>query len=222
MISLPIISIVCCLAFIIFILFKYGVPVSISETYYILPNKWDWLFSAWCVLTSVPLGIWWTLDTLEKRPGMAWIPITCIMAMLFIGVSCRYKSGPKADDDIVKGDPIQPLGLMKARKTFWGFVSGLISKFKPKEFLKYGWARPVHYFNSILLIVLTTVYVCIVHPVAVYSTLFLYAMFILIGVKVDGVYNRNYSADVDNKAWIFFMEVICFIQMFVYLLPLPH
>lgn len=222
MISLPIISIVSCLAFVIFILFKYGVPVSISETYYILPNKWDWMFSAWCVLTSVPLGIWWTMDTLENRPGMTWIPIVCVMAMLFIGVSCRYKSGPKADDDIVKGDPLKPLGLMKTKKSFWGFISEMISKFNPKEFLKYGWARPIHYINSILLIVLTTVYVCITHPVAIYSTLFLYAMFILIGMKVDGVYNKNYSADVDNKAWIFFMEVICFIQMFVYLLPLPH
>lgn len=223
MISLPIISIVSCLAFVIFILFKYGVPVSISETYYILPNKWDWMFSAWCVLTSVPLGIWWTMDTMENRPGMAWIPIVCVMAMLFIGVSCRYKSGPKNPDSIVKGDiNPKPKAVSMKGKSFIDFIREMLAKFKPSEFLKYGWARAIHYFNSILLIVLTTVYVCMTHPVAVYSTLFLYAMFILIGLKVDGVYNKDYSADVDNKAWIFFMEVICFIQMFVYLLPLPH
>ena len=219
MISLPIISIVCCLAYVIFILFRYGVPVSISETYYILPNKWDWMFSAWCVLTSVPLGIWWTVETLANRPGLVWIPIVCVMAMLFIGVSCRYKSGPKYEDSVVKGDILPKSMKAEGKKSVRGFLKEMVEKFRPSEFLKYGWARPIHYFNSILLITLTTVFVCIVNPVALYSTIFLYLMFILIGLKVDGVYNRDYSADVDNKAWIFFMEVIWFIQMFVYLLP---
>lgn len=222
MISLPIISIVFCIAYVIFILFKYGVPVSISETYYILPNKWDWMFSAWCALTAAPLGIYWTIDTMEKYPSLTWIPITCVMAMLFIGVSCRYKSGPKNEDSIVKGDIADNRKADTRKKTIKEFFTELLAKFKPSEFLKYGWARPIHYINSIILIALTTTYVCIVNPVAVYSTVFLYVMFILIGLKVDGVYNKDYSADVDNKAWIFFMEVICFIQMFIYILPLPR
>ena len=219
MISLPIISIVFCIAYVVFILFKFGVPVSISETYYLLDNKWDWMFSAWCVLTSVPLGIYWTMDTMAKNPGMVWIPIVCVMAMLFIGVSCRYKSGPKNADSIVKGDMGTEKKLTINKKTLKEFFKELLATFKPSEFLKYGWAKPIHYINSILLITLTTVFVCIVNPVAIYSTIFLYVMFILIGLKVDGVYNKDYSTDVDNKAWIFFMEVICFIQMFVYLLP---
>ena len=98
MIALPIISIVLCFAYIIFILFKYGVPASISETYYILPNKWDWLFSAWCVLTSVPFGFWWY--TISPA-NMVWIPIVVVLGVCMIGVSSRYKSGPKKDDDYV-------------------------------------------------------------------------------------------------------------------------
>ena len=222
MISLPIISIVFCIAYVVFILFRFGVPVSLSETYYLLSNKWDWMFSAWCVLTATPLGIYWTIDTMAKYPSMTWIPITCVIAMLFIGVSCRYKSGPKNEDSIVKGDIEQPKKYSVKKKNVKEFFVELLAKFKPSEFLKYGWARPIHYFNSILLITLTTIYVCVVNPVALYSTIFLYVMFILIGLKVDGVYNKDYSADVDNKAWIFFMEVICFIQMFVYLLPNWH
>ena len=72
MIALPIISIVCCIAYIIYVLLKYGVPVSISETYYLLPNKWDWLFAAWSVLTSVPFGIYWYTVSPDN---LKWIPI---------------------------------------------------------------------------------------------------------------------------------------------------
>lgn len=209
MISLPIISIVCCLAYIIFILFKFGVPVSLSETYYLLNNKWDWLFSAWCVLTSVPLGIYWFWIA---APALKWIPIVVMIAMLFIGVSCRYKSGPKPEDTIVYSS----CSNKAPSNNIKDFFKNLKEKFASKEFLKYGWTRPIHYINSLIAIILTTIYICIVSPSAILSTIFYYVMFILIGTRVDGVYNAAYSADVDNKAWIFFMEVICFLNLFIF------
>ena len=213
MISLPIISIICCIAYVIFILFKYGVPVSISETYYLLPNKWDWMFSAWCVLTAAPLGFYWFTIA---PPSLKWMPIVCVLAMLFIGVSCRYKSGPKDPDDIVRGNTAESVTVARA-DSFWSFIKEILAKFKPSEFLKYGWARPIHYINSLLVITLSTVYICMMNPAAILSTIFYYVMFILVGIKVDGVYNKNYSADVDNKAWIFMMEVICFINLFIFM-----
>ena len=217
MISWPIISIVCCLAYIIFILFKYGVPVSLSETYYLLPSKWDWLFAAWTVLTAAPLGIYWFTIAPD---GLKWIPVTTAIAVLMIGVACCYKSGPKTTENyipnITKGDnepTVEPI-----KKSFKEFLKELLQKFSPKEFFKYGHARLIHYVNSLIAIILSTIYICMTCGAqAIVCTIISYIMFILIGLKVDGVYNKDYSADVDNKAWIFFMEIICFINIFVFI-----
>lgn len=216
MIALPIISIALCFAYIIFILFKYGVPTSISETYYLLPNKWDWMFSAWCVLTSVPFGFWWY--TISPK-SLCWIPIVIVLGMTMIGVSCRYKSGPKKSDDYVPNlamDDLLKLKKANSKKSFKEFIKELIEKFKPANFLKYGWARPIHYISSLVVITLATVYVCIMTPLAIAYVVLAYLMFILIGMNVPAVYNKDYSVDVDNKAWIFFMEVVCFLQLFVF------
>ena len=217
MIALPIISIVFCLTYVIFILFKFGVPVSLSETYYLLNPKWDWLFAAWTVLTSIPFCVYWFTVTV---PGLQWIPVTVGIALAMIGVACCYKSGPKQLEgyipEIVKGDLKED--EPKIKKSFWEFLKELLHKFSPKEFFKYGPARLIHYANSLIAIGLTTVWVCLTAPVTGWvSTILLYVMFILIGTKVDGVYNPDYSADVDNKAWIFFMEIICFLQLFIFI-----
>ena len=214
MISLPIISIVLCFAYIIFILFKYGVPVSISETYYLLPNKWDWLFSAWCSLTAIPFGFWWF--TISPK-NLCWIPIVVVLCMVMIGVSCRYKSGPKRDggDNYVpevRFDTEKPA----VKKSFKEFIKELLEKFKPSVFFKYGWARPIHYISSLVTITLVTVYLCLTSVAAIASMVLSYVMFILIGVNTPGAYNPDYSVDVDNKAWIFFMEVVCFLQLFIF------
>lgn len=215
MISLPIISIVFCVAYIVFILFKYGVPVSLSETYYLLPNKWDWLFAAWTVLTAIPMGIYWFLIA---PAGLKWIPVVVCVALAMIGVACCYKSGPKQIDgyepDIVCGNTKKTY----VKQTFWEFIKDLLKKFSPKEFFKYGPARLIHYVNSLIAIIFTTTYICITAPVVgVVFTILMYLMFILIGMKVDGVYNKDYSADVDNKAWIFFMEIICLMGIFIFI-----
>ena len=215
MIALPIISIVFCVAYIVFILFKYGVPVSLSETYYLLPNKWDWLFAAWTVLTAIPMGIYWFI---MAPVGLKWIPVVVCVALAMIGVACCYKSGPKQIDgykpDIVCGDTKKAY----VKQTFWEFIKDLLKKFSPKEFFKYGPARLIHYVNSLIAIIFTTIYICMMAPVVgVVFTILMYIMFILIGMKVDGVYNKDYSADVDNKAWIFFMEIICLMGIFIFI-----
>lgn len=213
MIALPIISIICCFAYIFYIVFKYNVPVSISETYYLLPNKLDWLFSAWCALTAVPAGFYWYSIA---PSGLKWIPIVVAVAVTMIGVSCRYKSTEKQEGGIVRGNQKESLALKDA-KSFKEFLKELLAKFNPKEFLQYGWARPIHYVASLLAITLCTVYICIVNKLAIPSVILSYITFIIIGMKVNGTYNKNYSTDVDNKSWIFFMEVVCFIQIFIFM-----
>lgn len=221
MIALPIISIVACIAYVIFILFKYGVPVSLSETYYLLSNKWDWLFAAWTILTGVPLGIYWY----EIAPvGLKWIPITVMVALLLVGAACCYKSGPKKEEGyepiVVKGEYTRDLNVQtKEKKSWWqNLVDYLKTKFNPKDFFKYGPARLIHYVNSLIVIILSTIYLCMTCGAqAIAGTIISYAVWLLIGSKVDGVYNPDYSLDVNNKAWIFFMEVVCFINIFIFI-----
>ena len=42
------------LAYVTFIWIIYGVQKSISESYYVLPKKWNWLFVAFCWLFAFP------------------------------------------------------------------------------------------------------------------------------------------------------------------------
>ena len=234
-IALPIISIVCCIAYIVFILFKYGVPVSISETYYLLPNKWDWVFAAWAVLTSVPFGIfWWSISP----DNLKWIPITVMIALLLVGAACCYKSGPKKEDGYepkliqgntkkekplitIEGALIFPYGQEETSnnsKWWQRLVEYLKTKFNPKVFFKYP-ARVIHYVNSLVAIILSTIYICkTCGSTAIAGTIISYVVWIIIGMKVDGVYNPDYSLDVNNKAWIFFMEIVCLVNLFVFTL----
>lgn len=222
MITLPIISIIFCIVYIIFILFKYGVPVSLSETYYLLPSKWDWLFAAWTVLTSVPFGIYWFTVAPDN---LKWIPVTVVIALLLVGAACCYKSGPKSlegyEPAIVQGDLprlTRRFALSTAEQTWWQkILEYLKAKFNPKVFFKYP-ARVIHYVNSLVAIILSTIYLCMIcGPQAIAGTIISYVVWILIGMNVDGVYNPDYSLDVNNKAWIFFMEIICFVNLFIFI-----
>lgn len=220
MISLPIISIVFCFAFIFYFVLKYGVPVSLSETYYVLPIKWDWLFSAWTVLTSIPFGIYWFTVAPDK---LKWIPIVVAIALSMIGVADCYKSGPK-QTYIPKGiyTPRVWKGSEKEQnmvgQSFKDWLKDLLKKFNPKEFFKYGPARFLHYTNSLLAIALATLYICLTAGTsAIVSTVIEYVVFTIIGLKVDGVYNKDYSIDLNNSAVIFFWEIICITNLFIFI-----
>jgi hypothetical protein len=45
------------IAYVLFIWIKYGAQKSISESYYVLPKKWNWLFVAFCWLFAFPVMI---------------------------------------------------------------------------------------------------------------------------------------------------------------------
>lgn len=45
------------IAYVLFIWIKYGAQKSISESYYVLPKKWNWLFIAFCWLFAFPVMI---------------------------------------------------------------------------------------------------------------------------------------------------------------------
>ena len=226
MISLPIISIIFCIAYVTFILMKYGVPVSISETYYILPVKMDWMFTAWTALLALPFGIY----RFNVSPaGLKWIPVTVAIAILMIGAADCYKSGPKKEyaergieTKIQKGSPTADVNKGSSKMRFIDRIimlfKDLKEKFSRKEFFKYGPARLIHYVNSLIAIILTTVWVCIAGGApAIAATCLCYPFAIVAGLKIDGVYNPDYSADVDSKTWIFFMEMVCLGLLFIFI-----
>ena len=104
----------------------------------------------------------------------------------------------------------------QSKKRWVEFIKEILAKFNPKEFFKYGWARPIHYVSSLLVMGLITAYVCIMTPVAIAYVVLSLVMFMLIGMVTPGVYNKDYSLDVNNKTWIFFMEVVTFLQLFIF------
>lgn len=226
MISLPIISIFFTIFFVAFILVKYGVPVSLSETYYILPTHLDWFFSAWTALLALPFGIYWFM---VSPTGLKWIPVVVAIALLMIGAADCYKSGPKKEyaarkisTVLAKGNVNDNLNLGATKMRFIergiAFFKDLKEKFNRKEFFKYGPARLIHYVNSLIAIILTTIYFCITGGApAIAATCLCYPFAIVAGLKVDGVYNPDYSADVDNKSWIFFMEMVCLGLLFIFI-----
>ena len=104
MLLLPIISIILWVSYIIFVLCKFGIPTTISETYYLLSKKWDWIFAVWFFVTSTPLCIYWFIIAPH---GLKWFPIANWVAMVTIGLCGCYKSGPKDPESvkcISKGD----------------------------------------------------------------------------------------------------------------------
>lgn len=203
MIALFIISIITSFAYIAYILFKFGVPVSLSETFYILPNKQKWLFSAFCTSLAVMLGIYWFYIA---PPSLKWIAVVCAVALLFVTVSCDYKSQYDSKS-IVKGSQ------HKNKRT----LKEILESFSLKKLFSNGWAKPLHYANSILLIILSTIYICIVNPNAIIATVLNYIVFVVIGLKVDGVYNKLLSSDLNNSAAIFFGEIVCILHVFIFL-----
>jgi len=205
MIALPIISFICCIAYIIFIVFKYGVPVSLSETFYLLPEKIDWLFSAWCTMVAVPLGIYWFM----LAPGyLCWIPLLVMFGLLFTGVSCRYKGGCKCEG-CNEVEDIEEVILLP----FWQKIKSMLKAFNPKN----GSAKFIHFVCSIMAIILSTVYICIMNKYGWLSVIFFYPLMIAIGLNIPGVYNKNTALDTNDSAWIFFMEVVCFCLLFIFI-----
>lgn len=227
MISLPIIYIVLWVAYTILILFKFGVPVSYSETSYLFSSKWDWLFGAWCASSALFGFYWFTV----APPELKWISVVTIMAILMIGVSSFYKSDHEKIPTVQTGNIIkmaedsgevrvytQKPDNGKTKKSFKEWLKEILAKFNPKEFLKYGWVRPIHYINSLIAIVMINIYTILTVPnyAATFAVL-MNIVFILIGTRVDGAYNPKFSVDIDNKSWIFFLEVIAFMQMFIFI-----
>ena len=69
----------------------YGIPESLSESWYILPKNWKWLFP---VILGF-LSIFLLVIILQKHPTLAsqiFIPLA-IMGLIFVAIFSHYKDG---------------------------------------------------------------------------------------------------------------------------------
>ena len=91
MISLFLISLVSFLGYMTFIVLKYGMPASISETYYLLPKKIGRIvFWAWTVLVALPLMIFGAEISPDRFPCEFMI-FFCGTFLIGVGTAAQFK-----------------------------------------------------------------------------------------------------------------------------------
>lgn len=82
--TLTIISLCIFTAYIAYIVARYGVPASISESHYLLPRPWKWLFTAFCWGVALTIAVpWFALTPDAWQP----LPFISIGGLLFVGGS---------------------------------------------------------------------------------------------------------------------------------------
>lgn len=91
MITLYLISLIAFISYLTLVLVKEGIPVSVSESYYLLGKKnknLAILFTAFCWTVSMPLMIFW-FDLLPNDLNLA--VFMCCGGLLFVGTSPSFK-----------------------------------------------------------------------------------------------------------------------------------
>lgn len=76
--------------FVTAIVLKYGVPSSISESYYLLPPKVAHpLFAGFCLLTAVPLMVFWFECT--SHTALQFLVFFSCAPLMFVGAAAAFK-----------------------------------------------------------------------------------------------------------------------------------
>ncbi|MDR1403795.1 MAG: hypothetical protein LBJ60_08860, partial [Tannerellaceae bacterium] len=97
------------------IIMKYGIPESISESYYLLPARISLpVFYGWTILVAIPLVIFW----LDISEGTAQAPIFFGCAFLmFVGAAAPFK-----DRGMTKKVHFISASLCAALTQLWIFI----------------------------------------------------------------------------------------------------
>ena len=89
MIAFYILSLVVFTAYVAAILGRYGVPTSISESYYLMPKKYGGpFFNGFCLLAAVPLLVFWLDLSPEKWQFLVFL--SCA-PLTFVGAAGAFK-----------------------------------------------------------------------------------------------------------------------------------
>jgi hypothetical protein len=109
---MTLISVLIFVAYIGAILAVYGVPASVSETFYLLPKGWRWLFTAFCLGVSIIVAPW-----LDATPD-AWqfLAFLAVGGLCFVGVAAEFK------EDFVKRVHYWGAGVCAVASQLWIFI----------------------------------------------------------------------------------------------------
>lgn len=74
------------LSYVLFITIRYGIQKSISYSFYVLPEGWNWIFTVFCVGFSIP-----ALMAASVNPEHIWIIALATAGMVFVGAASHYE-----------------------------------------------------------------------------------------------------------------------------------
>lgn len=89
MITLILISLAAFIAYTALVIKAYGIPVSVSDTFYLLPPKRRWLFTAFCLTVGAPLLPAWIVLAGEN---LQFLPFLSCAGLLFVGAAAQFKA----------------------------------------------------------------------------------------------------------------------------------
>jgi hypothetical protein len=114
---LYIFSLVIFVAYLAAILWRFGVPKSISESYYMWPRGCgQWLFNGFCLLTALPLMAFW----FEISPDMWRFLVFFACAPLgFVGAAGAFK-----DFDLTRPVHFGAAGVSAVASQVWIILNG--------------------------------------------------------------------------------------------------
>lgn len=92
---------------------KYGIPASISETFYLLPKKLNWLFTVFCWIVSIIIVPW-----LNISPDVwQFLAFLAVGGLCFVGTAAQFK------EDFVKKVHFGAAGVCMAASQAWILLS---------------------------------------------------------------------------------------------------
>lgn len=120
----------------------HGVQKSISYSFYLLPDRWGWIFTVFCVGISLP-----AIYLASSNPEHLWIISFSAAGIIFAGAASHYEKKPGRYNPI-QGRPVHMIGsyvgvlgsqLYMGLNGFWGFniafVVFALVLFKHKNFI---------------------------------------------------------------------------------------
>ena len=110
--TITIISILIFCAYMGAILAIYGIPASVSETFYLLPKGKRWLFTAFCWGVSIIVAPW--LDATPER--WQFLAFLSVGGLCFVGTAAQFK------DDFVARVHFAGAGVCAVASQLWIFI----------------------------------------------------------------------------------------------------
>lgn len=85
--TITLISVCLFIIYISSIIIKYGIPSSVSETFYLLPKNMRWLFTVFCWGVSIIVAPW--LDITPK--SWQFLAFLSVAGLCFVGTAAEFK-----------------------------------------------------------------------------------------------------------------------------------